>query len=128
MSLASRNTKTQGVIGLGAAIAWFTSHGYVVSIPLSDSQRYDLVVELDGRLSRVQVKTSRYARDGVFHVQLATRGGNRSWDGVEKKFGPSDAELLFVVTELGERYLIPTSLLKCKTKLALSNNYRKFIV
>ena len=37
------NSKRQGNIGIGAAIAWFTVHGYTVSIPLTDSQDYDLI-------------------------------------------------------------------------------------
>jgi hypothetical protein len=38
--------------------------GYLVSIPFGEDHRYDLVVEKDGILSRVQVKTGRL-RNGV---------------------------------------------------------------
>lgn len=41
-----KNTKEQGTIGLGKAIAYFTSRGFVVSIPLNDSQDYDLVEKM----------------------------------------------------------------------------------
>lgn len=53
-----KNTKKQGDYGLGSAISYFTSQGYNISIPLTDSQDYDLVVEdTAGFLKKVQVKT-----------------------------------------------------------------------
>lgn len=51
------NTRKQGDIGTSFAIAYFCSNGYTVSIPISDSQPYDLVIEKSGILQRVQVKT-----------------------------------------------------------------------
>ena len=33
--------------GLGVSIAYFSSNGYVVSIPLNDTQDYDLIIEKD---------------------------------------------------------------------------------
>jgi HJR/Mrr/RecB family endonuclease len=52
------NTKKQGDVGLGQAIAWFTRNSYTVSLPLTDSQDYDLIVDKDNVLYRVQVKTT----------------------------------------------------------------------
>ena len=54
-----KNTKIQGSIGLGQAIACFTKLGYIVSVPLNDSQDYDLIVEIDNKLYKVQVKRLR---------------------------------------------------------------------
>ena len=39
--------KEKGNSGLGMAIAYFSSNGYTVSIPLNDTQDYDLVIEKD---------------------------------------------------------------------------------
>ena len=39
--------------GLSIAIAYFGSNGYVVSIPLNDTQDYDLVVEKDNKFYKV---------------------------------------------------------------------------
>ncbi len=36
--------------GLGIAIAYFSVNGYTVSIPLNDTQDYDLVIEKSGNL------------------------------------------------------------------------------
>ena len=51
-----RNTQRKGDYAVAKAIASFTRLGYDVLIPLTESAPYDLVVELDGVLSRVQVK------------------------------------------------------------------------
>ena len=50
----AKNTKQQGTVGLGVAIAHYSSLGYVVSVPLIDGQDYDLVVDKDGVLHKVQ--------------------------------------------------------------------------
>lgn len=42
------NSKKQGDVGLGTDISFFTQRGWTVSIPLTDSQDYDLVVDEGG--------------------------------------------------------------------------------
>lgn len=64
-----RNTKIQGSIGLGQAIAYFTKAGYTVSIPLNDSQDYDLIVEIDEKLYKIQVKTTTIKARGSGYYQ-----------------------------------------------------------
>lgn len=44
--------KNIGNTGLSMAIAYFGSNGYTVSIPLNDTQDYDLVVDIDGKLKK----------------------------------------------------------------------------
>ena len=44
--------KEKGNSGLGIAIAYYSTNGYIVSIPLNDTQNYDLVVEKDNILKR----------------------------------------------------------------------------
>lgn len=47
-----------GRIGLSMAINYFTINGYTVSLPLNDTQWYDLVVEKDGKFYSVQCKAT----------------------------------------------------------------------
>lgn len=42
-----------GRIGLSMAINYFTINGYTISLPLNDTQWYDLVVEKDGKFYSV---------------------------------------------------------------------------
>lgn len=116
----SKNSKKQGDIGLGAAIAWFVANEYVVSIPLTDSQDYDLIVEKENKLYRVQVKTTSFIKNTCYEVQLSVKGGNKSGTGKIKKFDNSKIELLFVLTEDGSRYLIPAKDILAKNSLALN--------
>lgn len=48
--------KEKGNSGLGIAIAYFTTHGYTVSIPLNDTQDYDLVVEKEKKMYLIPKK------------------------------------------------------------------------
>lgn len=73
------NPREQGLLGLTDAIRWFGLRGWSISMPLIDSQPYDLVVDDGGWLYRVQVKTTtRRTRYGVFVVQLCTRAATRA--------------------------------------------------
>ena len=70
------SNKDKGNSGLGIAIAYYSTNGYTVSIPLNDTQDYDLIVEKDNKLSRVQVKaTSCKTKYGVYQVPLKSCGG-----------------------------------------------------
>jgi hypothetical protein len=50
--------KDKGRAGLSAAIAYFGMNGYNVSIPLNDTQDYDLVIEKNGTFQKVQCKAT----------------------------------------------------------------------
>lgn len=113
-----KNTKKQGDAGIGIAVGWFAANGHTVAIPLTDSQDYDLVVDLDG-LKRVQVKTTTYKEpSGNFFVSLTVKGGNRSGKGKIKRFDSSRVDYIFIVTAAGENYLIPAN--KCGQTLTLN--------
>lgn len=71
------NTKQLGNIGLGQAIAYYSIKGYCISIPLNDSQDYDLIVDIEGYLHKVQVKfTSSKAPSGNYVVGLRSISGS----------------------------------------------------
>jgi hypothetical protein len=114
-----QNPREQGLIGLTDAIAWFGGRGWAVCLPLIDSQPYDLVVDDGTQLQRVQVKTTTCrSRSGHYVVQLVTSGGNQSFH-TKKAFDPSTSDLLYVLTDDGERYLIPTAAISARSGLTL---------
>jgi hypothetical protein len=120
------NPREQGLIGLTDAIAYFGGIGWSVSMPLIDSQPYDLVVDDGTRLHRVQVKTTTYRSPyGNFIVSLATRGGNQSFH-TSKDFDPTASDLLYVLTDRRERYVIPTSNVRSRTSLHLGARMAPF--
>lgn len=54
-----------------------TAHGLRVSRPFRDSARYDVGVEQEGRIARVQVKSTIYRRRGIESYSLNIHGPRR---------------------------------------------------
>jgi hypothetical protein len=121
------SSKKQGDVGLATAILWFAENNYTVCIPLTDSQDYDLVVENNNKLFRVQVKTVLHQHRGLYKVQLRTRS-SKNGKIIFRSFDKSMADMLFIVTESKEKYLIPTAELTAFQGIALSAKYDKFKV
>jgi len=104
-----KNTKAQGNIGMGVAIAYYSVNNYTVSIPLTDSQSYDFIIEKEGILYKVQVKTSSFkTKYGIYNVALKTCGGNQSSYNV-KCLDKTKIDYLFVMCSDGVCYNIPAS-------------------
>lgn len=121
------NSRKQGDVGLGAAISWFTSLGYTTCIPLTDSQKYDLVVDIDNELKRIQIKTTYYKRDGKYEVMIKTCGGNKNNNSMHT-FDNTASDYLFILTESGAKYLIPTSQITAKHGIVLGDKYKEHIL
>src|SRR3954452_17827390 len=118
------NRRRQGDLGEASAIEWFSRLGATVFIPFGHSPDVDLVVELEGRLLRIQVKTStQFAETPEGHrrrvVSLKTCGGNQSWSGVAKQIDPANLDFLFVLTGDGRRWLIPSDCLVTRNSIRL---------
>jgi len=60
-----------GDIGETRVLAELIKRGYNVSIPFGHDAKYDLVVEVDGKLKKVQVKTTA-SKGGKMRVQCRT--------------------------------------------------------
>ena len=124
-----RNSKIQGNVGVGIAIAWFMSAGYDVSIPVTDSQDYDLVIGVDNRLSTVQVKTTYHqTTTGNYQANLRVVGGNRSGTGKVKHFDPNKVDYVFIVTDANEKYFIPSHEIENKRSITLCDKYDRYLV
>lgn len=120
-----KNSKKQGDAGMGAAIAHFTSLGIMVAIPLTDSQEYDLIIEEDNILKKIQVKTTDYkTKYGIYAVELTTKGGNKSGQ-TTKKFDPTKVDYLFILTN-EYKYIIPATQIEVRTKLNLGIKYNYY--
>ena len=117
------NPREQGLLGLTDAIQWFGANGYSISLPLIDAQPYDLIVDDGTHLQRVQVKTTTQRSDrGHFIVQLCTRGGNQSFQ-TTKPFDPAACDLLYVLTDDGQRFCIPVGAFTARTGLTLNDRF-----
>jgi hypothetical protein len=90
-AVARRNSKAVGDLTQAQVLAALLRHGKRVLLPFGDNFRYDLVVEEDGRFTRIQCKTGRLSRGAIaFSVASSQyhRGGRRrSYQGQIDAFG-----------------------------------------
>ena len=123
------NPRKQGNAGLGIAIAYLSRIGVDVAIPLTDTQRYDLIIVHDDGMERVQVKTTtmRDPRYGHYRVTVQCIGRNNRGT-VRRKFVPADYEWLFVVCRDACCYMIPSSAITAKTVFYLTSRYDAYML
>ena len=115
-----KNSNKQGDVGMCYAMAYFAKMGYTISIPITDSQDYDLIVDDGEKLSKVQVKTTKQiAPSNYYIVSLRTCGGNRSGQTI-KLFNENNSDYLFVLTDGHEAFLIPKNELQVNSALTLN--------
>lgn len=117
------NTNSKGNIALGKAISYFTENEYIVSLPLNDSQCYDLIIEKNGVLQTVQVKyTSEQKDNGNFICRLQTKNQNKTYYSLIDTF----CEFLYCFCSNGDQYLIPIKEIKNSNSLTLFKEKSKY--
>lgn len=115
--------KQKGNCGLGIAIAYFTTNGYIVSIPLNDIQDYDLLIDKDNKIKSVQVKyTSCKTKYGNYQVALKSCGGTKG--NTYKTVIDTNVDYLFVVTKETDMYMIPREIISNRSTLNLCDKYK----
>lgn len=118
----------QGNLGLGKAIEYFTSYSIPVSIPLNDTQKYDLIADFDGKLQRISVKTTRATDNGKsFSVQLRNTGGS-SGNNKIRPFDKTTCDYIFVYTINEEYYLIPSDIINATNSINVGPKYYDYLV
>ena len=121
------SNKEKGNSGLGMAIGYFTTNGYTVSIPLNDTQDYDLIVEKNNILQKVQVKsTGCIGKGGNYQVALKSCGGTNGK--TYKTILNTSVDLVFILTEEKDMYLIPKTSIKNVSTLSLCDKYNQYKV
>ena len=111
--------KEKGDVAAANAIAYFMTNGYEVCLPIGDKRPYDLVVELDGVLYRVQVKyAGLYNGENKYKAALRTMGGNQSYY-TAKKYADDAFDLLFIFVANGRKFLIPWSEMDNRNSIAI---------
>ena len=117
--------KEKGNAALGIAISYFASNGYTVSIPLNDTQDYDLVIEKNNVFHSIQVKgTGCKTKFGTYQVALKSCGGTKGK--TYKTIIDTQVDYVFIVSEEKDMFLIPTEDIKNKSTLNLCGKYDKY--
>ena len=94
--------KDKGRAGLSMAIAYFGCNGYTVSIPLNDTQWYDLIIEKDNVFQTVQCKATGTDNNVI---SLRSCGGTKGTVYDNVKDHPTD--WLFCLDNQQNMFLIP---------------------
>ena len=122
-----QTNKEKGNSGLVAAIAYYGMKGYIISIPLNDTQDYDLVIDNGEKLLKVQVKaTGQRTPQGYSVVGVCSTGGTKGT--VYKTLKDTNIDLVFILTELKEMYEIPISDITTSKTLNLGPDRQKYRV
>lgn len=69
------NTKNIGNIGEAKVLAKFVELGIPVYLPFGDNEKADLIAEFNGKLNKIQIKTSIKAENGkmIFDITSSTQ-------------------------------------------------------
>lgn len=119
--------KQKGNTGLGIAIAYYTSNGYTVSIPLNDTQDYDLIVDKNDTLKKVQIKsTSCKTKYNNYQVSLKSCGGTKGI--TYKTVIDTNVDELFILTSNLDIYIIPINVIKNRGTINLCSKYQIYKV
>lgn len=100
------NTKAKGDLTEAVVLAELLKAGKCVLLPFGDNQRYDLVIDDNGKFIRVQCKTGRVV-NGVLRFSTASV----HWHRGKPQRGYKDQADVFGVycPQLGTTYLIPVA-------------------
>ena len=101
-----RTTQRKGDIATSRAVATFTAMGYDVSVPLTDSAAYDLVVDVGHQLLRVQCKFASNDRRQVDLRRIHSNSGGY----VVKRTAKGSYDWLYVLDGANDEYLIKACL------------------
>ncbi|HEX4774152.1 MAG TPA: group I intron-associated PD-(D/E)XK endonuclease [Candidatus Saccharimonadales bacterium] len=123
-------TKEKGDIALGHAVSHYLSNGYEVCLPIGDKRPYDLVIEKDGLLERVQVKYGGFypSKNNTCRVGLRVTGGNQSYN-YARAYSDDAFDILFVYTARGQKYALPWSKVVVRNELFIEHSkYREYLI
>ena len=111
------NTRITGELTELKCQMFCLERGFIVSKPIVDNARYDLLLDYNNKFYRIQIKTSRWMSEEhegiVFNCksQHSIAGGNKIM-----KYTPEEVD--FFMTEFeGEFYLIPCEKVKSEMRL-----------
>lgn len=85
------NSKRIGNIGEAKVLAKFVEMGIPIYIPFGDDEKADLVAEFNGKLNKIQVKTSIKSKNGCSLFDLTSSTAHRT-NGGRRKYSNSEID------------------------------------
>ena len=110
-------TKQKGNLTELQCLAGFVEQGYNVSIPYGEDSKYDFIADIDGKLIRVQVKTSSLKKGTEGAIAFSCRSTHKNTQGVSNVRYSSEDVDYFATSWENKIYLIPIQ--ECSTEKTL---------
>ena len=85
------NSKRIGNIGEAKVLAKFVEMGIPIYIPFGDDEKADLIAKFDGKLNKIQVKTSIKSKNGCSIFDLTSSTAHRT-NGERRKYLNSEID------------------------------------
>ena len=123
-------TKEKGDIALGQAVQYYLSTGYEVCLPIGDKRDYDLIVEKNNVLQKIQVKYAGLypSKRSTCRVGLRITGGNQSFH-YAKSYTDNAFDTLFVYTARGQRFVLPWADVTARNELYIEHpKYSQYLI
>lgn len=105
------------------AINYFTCQGYTVSLPMNDTQWYDLVIEKDGIFQTVQCKSTQ-TKNGIIDFRSTGGTAGKVYDNL---LNHSELDYLFCVDGNLDMWLIPVKELTTKRQISCARSQQLIV-
>ena len=119
------NSKWKGNLGELKAATEFVQSGITVSFPFGDNARYDMIIDIDGELKKVQVKYSDSSTDNDSFVCRCTSSKNHTTNKVCDTYIDDIDYFVFYLPEINTCCLVPIEVIGNKTVFTLRNSIPK---
>ena len=122
------NTLQKGILTELHCIEKFIELGFFCSIPYGDSCKYDIIVDINNKLYRIQCKSSTWAKDtaqeNVAFI-MTTNHTTTNTTGVKRYTYNSEQVDFFYTYFEGEHYLVPIQEIEGKSTFRF--RYLKYV-
>lgn len=132
-TMATMDSNIKGDISMACVIAALTKKGISVAVPTTDNKRYDLVMDYNGKLYRMQVKTILYKpeENGLMVFKTVSSNSTKSKGYYERRYRHEEIEgFLAYCLELDKVYLawvgeVPSTKFFMRTSETLNGQKQK---
>ena len=111
------DTNTIGKLTELKVLTYVTELGYSISIPFGDKDRYDQIWDVNGKLLRIQIKTSRWKNEQQKSIIFSCKTSYARSSGVRQHIYTKDAIDFFATYWNDKVYLIPVE--ECSSEKTL---------
>ena len=119
------NTKQLGNIGEAKALCKIVSLHVPVYQAFGDNERSDLIADFNGKLQRIQVKTSEKCEDGKMTFSLVSSTMHRK-NGVKHKYTKEEVDYFALYNiESDTLLLVPIELVLGRTTVTFNLEYKE---